>query len=99
MKKVTSNKNTVQVSEVDISKYYGVRCEAWSGFICRQNYRNGKYRVRVSRLLTEGNRSFIDTDSLADLVNGIITNYTATFEVFEFDTPQELYRWLSEQKN
>ena len=92
----------VTVNEVTPDKYYGVRMHAkWSterevAFITQPSFRNGNYKTVAAHRLTVGNGyTHYEDPSLSNLVSKLIDGEC---EVFEFDTPSELFRWLADGK-
>jgi len=95
MKKVVEKQeNRVFVGEVSLSNYYGVKAINCKGFITRERFNSGCYRILCTQLLTCGNGFLCskETTSLTEFIKYNLSSY----EVFEFDTPQELFKWLSE---
>ena len=96
MKQVVKEIQGDVVYSEDISwrKYYGVnRCDI-CGFITRDEYGSGSFRVMCSSSIIGGNnfpslRSATLLGTVNELLNG-------KFEVYEFDTPSELFIWLAE---
>lgn len=88
---------TKSADQVDETKYYGfVTSLSEKGFITREHYKNGKFKVLASELLTNGNNfSQFDDDSLKECVKKIIKSHKDT--LFEFDTAQELFAWLAKE--
>ena len=99
MKKVVLELPKSKVAKVENCSnigYYGIKPSGQSdkGFIARKNYNRGPYHTCVGRSLTNGNTWGDYSDS--DLKNLISELIKASFEVYEFDTHQELFKWLSE---
>ena len=89
------------------TKYYGVQtnltgnglsaAKGERGFITRTNYMSGKYIVLSSHRITKGNGWTFGVsgfDFLHDCVSKVLEK--DDFFVFEFDTPRELFQWISE---
>lgn len=74
--------------------YYGIRSPFQrKGFIVREQFQAGYFKTQCPGLLTNGNDWTHRNESLADLLNDL---RGSKFAVFEFDTYQELFKWLSE---
>lgn len=96
MKKVVKgNTEQVMVNSVSKNKYYGVKQLSSKGFIVREDYDKGNYKAYCANKLTNGNAWWIEkpTDSFVKFVDELVEK---KYEVFEFDTSQELFKWLSE---
>ncbi len=92
--KVTPPVPTITPNDVVISKYYGIKSPCDSrGFITRQNYDSDNFIVLALKGITNGNCWGWFSNDLKELVKTLVLN---DFEVYEFDTYQELFRWLSE---
>lgn len=93
MKKVT--KRTVLSDE----KYYGVleTIRPSKGFLMSKDYRcNNGYRVICRDQVTRGNNfPFLNSATLEDFKKKVIED-SYIFTVYEFETFQELFKWLSE---
>jgi len=94
--------NIVEASNVDDNKYYGTVKKAspeGKGFIVRTLYgdSNGRstYKLMSINYFTKGN-SFESFDgySLFGLIKELLKNNS--FDIYEFDTPKELFKWLAE---
>jgi hypothetical protein len=93
--------NVVSVHTVSPEKYYGVDYGVVTylkskGFISRENYRSGEYLILCPEEITKGNgfdshRNFADLSKLIEKIN------ESKFEVYEFDTWEELFAWLMEK--
>jgi hypothetical protein len=104
MKTVVLNQDTniVEVCNVDDYKYYGTVKKASpkeKGFIVRTLYgaSNGRstYKLMSINYFTKGNSfELFDGYSLPGLIKELLKNNS--FDIYEFDTPQELFRWLAE---
>ena len=99
MKKVVINppvvEPTVTLSEANPRKYYGIlSLYEGKGFIKQEKFESGPYQGICSNGLTKGNAwgAFQDT-SLPGLFGKI---FDRGYSIFEFDSPQELFKWLSE---
>lgn len=93
--------NVTLVENVNSSKYYGVRekFEPYNkGFIARERYERGNFVIRCIDGLTNGNQWSKLNDNgfetLEDVIEWLLKGIP--FEVYEFDTAQELMRWLAE---
>ena len=97
MKKIVQDVEEVTIQSVTTDKYYGVyfgsgrRCA--KGFISRESYFSGKYRVICLDGLTFGNGW--SHNNKASLILTIQSCLKEGFEAFEFDTAKELMTWLS----
>jgi hypothetical protein len=75
--------------------YYGVKpADNQKGFISRVDYDSGTFRVYAIDTMTRGN--YWDSYNSTDLKSILVTLLGRSKEVFVFDTPQELLKWLSE---
>jgi hypothetical protein len=99
MRKVVKTLAPIQetsLESVHWEKYYGVETnlKIGKGFITREKYMEGDYIVLSRHLITASNGwSYLYSPSLKALINTCIIE---RFSVYEFDTPQELFKWLSE---
>ena len=91
----------VTVNEADKNKYYGVivRPDLSSdkkGFITRERFDTGNFKLMGMDKLTNGNgwESFA-RPTLTDMLFDILS---ASYWVYEFDTWQELFKWLMSEK-
>ena len=93
MKKVVvAITNVCLVSDATPDKYYGVQVGETRGFIARSGYFSGKYSAHCMRGLTRANFwNDFDRDSLSATMKALIE---AGQGVFEFDTPEDLMRWV-----
>lgn len=82
----------VDVKMVSPQKYYGVSYSDSKGFVVRDEYENKNYRARLGRSLTKGNSWNHQSDSLIVLIAAFLSD---GYQVFEFNTYQELFRWLA----
>ena len=96
MKEVIKNNNEVVLNnEVSEKKYYGVdTLEKNKGFILQRNYCQGEFYAICENSLTYGNSFGWRGNSLKEVVEDILSSKNAV--VYEFNTPQELFKWLSE---
>ena len=97
MKKVVLEKEeTVELTNVDPRKYYGVLRSCGSkGFITRRNYREGLYSAYCCEGVTRANSwNLQDSDTLDSVIKKLID--ILYFKVYEFDTAKELFTWLAE---
>jgi hypothetical protein len=98
MKKVTRKYEMERVlfSDIDAGKCYGVdnigTYNNEKGFISRKSIGSG-YEVKSSYGLTLGNCYGFKGNTLADIIENILNG---GFSVYEFDTSQEIFKWLSE---
>lgn len=95
---VLTKAKTKPLNEANLTKYYGfVDSDGQKGFITRENYDCGKFKVLGRKSLTNGNGySHFNDDSLAGCIKKIIEP-PSKMTVFEFDTPQELFAWLAKE--
>lgn len=95
MKEVREQVETVSVSQVDQSKYYGVERfqQECRGFVTRGDYNVGSFILAATESVTNGNgwTQYRDED-LGRMIRFIIKRR----KVYEFDTAKELFKWLSE---
>jgi|LakMenEpi03Aug12_release.lakeMendotaPanAssembly.Ray.scaffolds.fasta_scaffold358080_2 hypothetical protein len=89
-----NNKDTVHVKDVSRNKYYGVITpQNNKGFITRLNYNSGPYISLCCNDITCGNYFYnVNSESLSIHINNIICNGNT---VYEFDTNEELFKWLA----
>ena len=97
MKKVILNESqvaTIVLDDVTSDKYYGAQIRDRKGFISRQGYGQGDFRLYAVDSVTVGNAwSFFDFPILSTVISRILD---ANNNVFEFDTAKELFKWLAE---
>jgi hypothetical protein len=89
-------KNNIVVStETAIYKYYGVCLGGPNrGFISRREFETGCFTVSSPYKLTGGNGwVHFDTQSLSTTIDKLIDNGN---EVFEFDTFNDLMKWVGD---
>lgn len=89
-----TEKNTVYADLADPEKYYGV-ITSYGGvdskaFISKAE---GKFLVYLKSNITIGNCYGFYNSNLSDLISRLVKE---DWPVVEFDTPQELFKWLSE---
>jgi hypothetical protein len=85
--------NTVNVADASYEKYYGIKLN--KVFVTKSDYHNGYYRVAMLDSLTEGNSTIgCSNDKHRDLIE-FLRSYEGG-EVYQFDTWQELFKWLLE---
>lgn len=96
--------NIVTYNNVDISKYYGTILKSSKtnkGFIISDEYigvsnsnTNYIFKLMCKNSFTRGN-SFgnFKGRSLTEIIKSILSS--GSFDVFEFDTPEEIFEWLS----
>lgn len=88
--------------EADINKFYGVVTDLSKDkcFITKPYYKNGRYQLRNTHLFTEGNDLIVASIDLPPMkltkYLKFIQNLHTTREIWEFETAQELFKWLSE---
>lgn len=96
MKKVVIKQELkeVSVSNLSTDKYYGIK-EVSKGFISQSDYDSNRFIVLCVMGITLGNSwgSYSNCRSLKTLTEKLISD---GFEVYEFDTYKELFKWLSE---
>jgi hypothetical protein len=96
---IIDSPTVVQASNVDSNLYYGIlrKEDKSKGFITRELYNQGKHIVSIIYELTNGNgpriEDNVDYSDLSSVINNLITGHS---EVFEFDTPKQLMKWLAE---
>jgi hypothetical protein len=98
MKKVVIDQKEVPLDLISLKKYYGILFISGSkGFITRELYNQGKHIVFIIYELTNGNgpriEDHVDYSDLSSVINDLIIRHA---EVFEFDTPKQLMKWLAE---
>ena len=100
MRKVVESKESIAITpiaDVDHEKYYGAGMEGFvkeeKAFIIRENYDSGEFKVYVADEMTNGNALIFQSRSLKDLIRTLMNE---SYEVYEFDTSTELFKWLSE---
>lgn len=96
MKEVCNKpRDFISPNEVDDNLYYGILNYKNKGFIIRERFRSGSYKVISEDKFTLGNyyNSF-DNGNLQKIIEELIA---ANFKVFEFKTNKELFKWLSEE--
>lgn len=95
---VLTKAKTKTLDEADATKYYGfVGSSGQKGFITRQHYNCGEFKVLTCEGLTNGNGfSHFNDNSLARCIKNI---FESPFKktVFEFDSAQELFAWLAKE--
>ena len=97
MKKVVIKIEASQtlLSKVSSEKYYGiVNKQGDKGLITRQDYESGDYLVYVADHITKGNGFGYRKSNLKELLKVHVDS--SMFQVYEFDTHKELFKWLSE---
>lgn len=98
MKKVVIKQVVAEVSIKDLSvkKYYGVKENLGiKGFITQSDFDTNRFVALCTDEVTRGNNwpAFDGCRSLKTLTEKLIK---AKFEVYEFETYKELFKWLSE---
>lgn len=96
MKKVVQSTPVVTVDNVADNKFYGVLAKGdVKCFISRKDFNDGDFIVRSSRKLTQGNSyDSFNNNCLRTMITKLVEH--ENFEVFEFDTAKELFKWLAE---
>lgn len=91
--------DVVAFEKVDATKYYGIAIDNERGFIARERWVEGRWKLYCSRSITNGNQWYYhDNKALDDsLINCMKFLLDKRFSVFEFETPQELFTWLVEK--
>jgi hypothetical protein len=74
-------------------KFYGVITFGSKGFIVKENFLDGKYKVITTRHLTRGSQMAIKGDSLQEI---LILCMQVGHYTYEFDTDRDLFEWLSQ---
>jgi hypothetical protein len=83
---------TIPVQHCSLTDYYGVAQLGTKGFIIRDFYGSGQFRVRVLTELTRGNcLANLDENSLADCLETCCRRGCC---VYIFSTAKELMTWL-----
>ena len=98
MKKVVIKEvvQEVSINNLSLDKYYGIKeSPNWKGFITQSDYESNRFVTLCSEELTRGNGWEIHNNcrSLKTLIERLLKS---NFEVYEFDTHKELFKWLSE---
>lgn len=96
----TPPRNITTPRLVTADRYYGVQTTTTTtttnskGFVARKDFGCGEYRIHAINSLTEGNewKSF-SKPILSDTITAVLKS--EAFEVYEFETPQELMAWLA----
>lgn len=95
---IPSTQPLVLTSDATTEKYYGAahRANNQRSFITRPDYFSQKgYRLACVGKVTQGNYyDAFDADTVSGILENVLKN--GNFNIYEFDTPQELFRWLSE---
>jgi hypothetical protein len=96
MKKViNAHANEVSVENCSEDFFYGIS-KGFRFFVTREQFEGGKFVVRCLSNLTRGNgNSALERDSLKELLSNAIKN---RFDVFEFETAEELMKWVLNEK-
>lgn len=91
---------TTLLRDTTIFKCYGVlHISGDKGFIHRDDFLEGKFRIRCSHSITGGNQwkdKRWNSASLYSVIKNILNDPNENFTVFEFDSAKELFKWLSE---
>lgn len=101
MKKVVLTAPTspvVRLSDCSRDEYYGVlRDDGVKGFITMKEFNSGPFKVLWETGLTKANSSpQVNADNLGVALANCICNSSFGSEVYQFRTPKELFKWLSE---
>lgn len=98
MKQVVKQLETVTPETVSVEKYYGVESRGfYRGFIAAKEYDKSPCTVYASSHVTKCNGwETFHRPTLKETVSALLENQN--FKAFEFNTHQELFRWLSESK-
>lgn len=95
MKRVINSKvkrESVNSSDLNSRKYYGVDINGFRGFISRERFEEGDYRLLCPDSLTEGNGwVMMERDTLEKTVDAVIADGQS---VYQFDTFNELMEWV-----
>lgn len=90
----------IRVRDCHHLKYYGIHAVSGSdtnnkGFIIRMDYNNGIYRGMCAFEFTKGNNwGDARGTTLCKCIKYFVES-AAPFEVYEFDTKEELCRWVA----
>ena len=88
---------TTTLDKVDVEKYYGFSNRLNTGnfgFITREKYNEGKYRVQFCYCVTKGNQLVeCSRDTLKETVIALLSY---NLKVYEFDTFSDLFKWLGD---
>lgn len=83
-------------SVISADKYYVISAFGRLGFITREDYEIGNFIPRCFSYLTQGNNWDYRDSSLAGLINQMLR--AKNYEIFEFDTQQEMFAFLYNPK-
>jgi hypothetical protein len=87
-------KNDICLDDINEDLYFGVEVNNEKGFITRENYDSGRYKVMALSALTNGNTFyFTNNETLKSLIKYILT-INAT-KVMVFNSSKELFVWLN----
>jgi len=104
MKQVISkcqNYGITAIENVDEALYYGIQLRGGRGFVSRESGRSfdaiyGDFIILCPKQITLGNGwGSFDARTLELLLRGVIKADDDN-RVFEFDTPKELFDWVTE---
>jgi len=99
MRKVVVNAkpSVVSIEDVTGDKCYGFILEGNKGFITRKDgFRRGDYCAKAVNSLTEGNCWSMHTSpTLHGVIQGLVK---AKFAVYEFETPEEMLKYLAKTR-
>ena len=84
----------VNIQDVtDVDRYYGVQADDERGFIMKQ-LDGGDYRLVSPRRITMGNNwPFVRNSTLQGLIKAMMVSNQ---DVFEFDSPVDMFKWVLE---
>ncbi len=101
---INCSTNTITNAQVDNNKFYGIQQKKYrgndlgrKGFIQRQSYNSGNYRLSSIDGITRGN--MWDTprwqhNDLSILIR-VLNDDPQGFNVYEFNTANELFTWAT----
>lgn len=90
--KVINLREIIRPNETSFNKYYGVEGFGQRGFITREQFRRGNYVLRCLKSITQANGwSISDAATLEKAINQALAQ---NWRVYQFDTYQELGKWL-----
>lgn len=85
------------IDQVSEGKYYGVNIN-YKSFIQQEGYCSGNFILKSSNKLTIGNYYDGQTYTGHKTINSLISSILSRgYEVYEFDTPEELFAWLAKK--
>ena len=99
MKRVVKQmtEETVHIDQLSTDKYYGIQVRDEKGFIATSGYYSGQYQLRASDHLTIANQ-WADEQHFNNITQACKwwLDKQDNGQVYEFDTPKELFQWLAE---